>query len=269
MMKMISMIFIFIFIGCGQIGTESNDLVVQSPSEDPQTQPGPEGFSPTDLTGLSVWLDTSDASTIHTNINCNSQAENTERVSCVQDKSGNDNHATASGQDRPTLSGGVLQFNGQAQSTSNGNCLDLSPFSGQTIIMVVDNTLTASDGIHGLLGSSLNGQYLFVSTNKGYLVSFDGTGSDQGRVALNNSPYNAFAGNNGSTNFGSSLTLLSAQYQTPQSNWENIGCFNHSSGPKSYRANYDLLEILIFDRVLTTEEHTELKTYLNNKWSIY
>jgi hypothetical protein len=260
------MLFLFVYVGCGnQIGTESNGLIIQTPSEEPL----PKVFAPTDLSGLSVWLDISDDSTLHTNTDCNSEASNSQKISCVQDKSGNANNATASGVDRPTLSGGVLQFNGDASPTNTGNCLDLSSFSGQTIIMVLDNAITSGGGIHGLLGSNSNGQYMFISTNMGYLVSFDGTTSQKGRVAINNNPYNALAANNGSSNLGSSLTLLSAEYENPHSNWENIGCFNHNSGPKTYRANYDLLEIIIFDRVLTDDEHSELKSYLNDKWSIY
>jgi len=267
MNRLLILIFIFSFFGCGnKLGTDSNGLISQSPSGEPL----PEVFSPADLSGISVWLDISDSSTLHTNTSCNSQASNSQRISCVQDKSGNANHATASGLDRPTLSGRVLQFIGDASATNTGNCLDLSSFSGQTIIMVVDNAVTSGDGFHGLLGSNNNSQYMFISTNKGYLVSFDGTTGARGRVALNDNIYNAYNGNNGGpTNFESGLTLLSAEYENPHSNWQNIGCFNHSSGAKTYRANYDLLEIIIYDRFLTDEEHSEIKTYLNNKWSIY
>lgn len=71
------------------------------------------------------------------------------------------------------------------------------------------------------------------------------------------------------SNLDSSLQLLDIEFEDPHSNWVNLGCFNHSSGPKTYRANFDLVEIVVFDSVVSSENATQIKDYLNAKHSIY
>ena len=59
------------------------------------------------------------------------------------------------------------------------------------------------------------------------------------------------------------------EYTAPITDWVNLGCFNHSSGSKYYRANYDMLEIITYSSTLTSGEITEVLDYLNNKHTVY
>lgn len=267
-MKLSRVLFILIFFySCeGPIGT-SNESKLSGSSGSVVV---PEVFSPTDIASVEVWLDASDPSTIFQESDCSVSAVSAmDKVGCLQDKSGNNNHASAAGSDRPSYLANAIQFSGNADPSNIGNCFDLSSFSAQTVFVVVDNITSNVDGFHGLLGHSTNDDYLFLSSSKGYTVSFDGTGTDRGRFSINDGEISAFGENVGANDLDSSFQLLHLEFEDSHTGWENIGCFNHSSGPKTYRSNFDLNEIVIFSRQLSSDEVEEVKNYLNTKWSIY
>ena len=143
-----------------------------------------------------MWLDGTDTGTMYTDSGCSSGVSgNGQSVGCWEDKSGNNNDATASGGDRPTYDTGSVDFVGSANSSATGQCFDIPTQTAQTVFLVVENATDSTDGIHGILGETGTNDYLFLSTNKGYTVSFDGAGSATGRVAINNGAFTSAGGN--------------------------------------------------------------------------
>lgn len=266
-MKILLLLTLSMLFSCdSSIGTSGGSKLANS-ADAPAVVPS--AFSPTDISGIEVWLDASDETSRFQQSDCTISATSAlDKVGCLRDKSGNNNHATASGADRPSYLGDSIQFIGDANPSNNGTCFDLSTFAGQTVFIVLDNITTSVDGFHGLLGHSTNDDYLFLSTNKGYAVSFDGSGADHGRFSINDSALSAFGENVGS-NLDSSLKLMQLEFEDAHSGWVNIGCFNHGSGAKTYRSNFDLNEIIIYSGTPSDAEALVIKNYLNAKWSVY
>ncbi len=248
-----------------QIGTSTITLTVSDGSLSSQdTFELDVSYSPKLISGISLWLDAKDSSTLFQDDACSTPSGNSDSIGCWLDKSGNDNKSTATGTDRPLLSSDAVRFVGSAAADSVGNCMGLEPFSAQTIVLVVDNAQTSSDGIHGIFGNIDSSDYLFISTNKGYAASFDGTQSDTGRVAKNDSPFSG-TGEDVGSNITSSLQLLILEFSLPHSGWNALGCMNVDR----YRANLDLIEMLSFTGTLSASDLSDLKTYLNSKHIIY
>ncbi len=226
-------------------------------------------FNPNKLSGVTIWLDASDTSTLYTDSSCTtSVTTNNDPIGCWQDKSTAANNATASGADRPLYSSAAaVMFTGTATNNNTGECLDVTSMDAQSQYLVLENAQNSSSGLHGLLGNSDQNKYLFLSTSQGYAVSFDGTVGDQGRFAINGDAFSGYGTNIGS-NLSSAEQIFSGEFQNAQSGWVNIGCFNHSSGPKNYRANFDLKEIITLSGTLSTSEKEELEGYLACKWDL-
>ncbi|MGB0453774.1 MAG: hypothetical protein ACPGJV_08655 [Bacteriovoracaceae bacterium] len=225
---------------------------------------------PTLVGGNTIWLDASDSSTIFQDTGCTVASTNSDPVGCWQDKSGNNNHVTASGGDRPTLSSSTIQFSGDAGANTTGNCMDLNSIStAQTIIIVIENAITVLDGAHAVLGFTDFNEFLFLSTNRGYTVSFNGTGSTTGQVAINNGSFSSTGEDVGASNVTSSLQILTMKYTSSLSTWAMIGCMTVTNADKRFRANYDLIEMIVYDNNISSDDLTNILNYLNAKHTVY
>lgn len=214
-------------------------------------------FSPTDISGLALWLDASDAATV--------TLDGSSNVELWADKSGNGRNATQSTVlNRPNYSAtlGLRVTTGQRMDLAANLALN-----DCTVFGVYSNTgalLSFTDSPNSVEGSSEGRSPLYWSGWSGWNSSLV-TGTAPNIVAPG-----AFSGpeilrfrRNGTTlNFaiGTSVTTKTAattaiNIQSPIGNRQtNLG------------ADYRLRELVVYSRSLTDGEVTSVYSYLKAKW---
>lgn len=222
------------------------------------------GFAPTDISGLFVWIDASDTSTI---------THSSGSVSQINDKSGNGRHFTQStGSLQPvtgveTLNGlNVLDF--PSSDKMEWTLSSASRSDPWTVFMVVKSI--AKGRVNLSLGS--NNGFAPVTWDEfdkvGFLIGgliWSGTGphisnwvihtttsSYSGSTAtmaalINGSTYNTYSG---------SMNEMSGKF------WLN----GDSAGAM---ADAHMAEVIIYKATLTTDERAAVHSYLNAKWAVY
>lgn len=199
-------------------------------------------------------------------------AESGDAVYRWKDQSGSENHATQETMaDRPLYNGSAIVFSGEATSTTDGQYFEMPRFDGQTFIAVLEDIQTATGDAHGFVGQTPGANYtdIFLSSGGfGYPVSMDGTSSATGSMAIGGQELSGTATNVGSGDFPDSLSILFAQYSSPQSNWEYLGGIIRSGTSVHFRGNYKLRELIVYNRVLDCDERNSIENYLSDKYSI-
>lgn len=221
-----------------------------------------EGFLPTDLTGLKLWFDANDPTTI--------TDDGGGLVSQWNDKSGGANNVLATGNERPLVVADVQ--NGKPVIRFDGitNFMEMTPFTqiNQPVtIAIVCNMPT--------------------NTNSDRQV-FDGVEANPQRIAFlnsNDSPSRHFLFAGGlafkSTNVDRVIRLFTLVYDGASSNLRidsaNIATAdpgsNSTTGIKFGLEQFgtgpgdpDICEFVFYDRILSTQERTDLENYLQTKW---
>jgi hypothetical protein len=234
-------------------------------------------FSPADLGGLYMWFDASDSSTL---------TIDTGKVIGWDDKSGNGRNLTEGGNvivDNSTFSNQTLYFDGTRNVTrlyrtfSITNLFTLFPdgithyivskwpetetlqrslfgWAKDAITYTQDDLLTGNYGGLCYFGRIKNGSVLFITpppypplaSNKLDLVKYS---------HVYPSPYTH------TIEVNDSIISASANID-PLVGRFTIGECNDST--ENWIGN--LAEFLVYDKILTTEEDTKVKTYLKNKW---
>lgn len=235
----------------------------------------PPAFSPTDIAGLELWLDASDASTI---------TETSGAVSQWDDKSGNAHHVTSSGSSRPTtgtrtISGlNVLDFNGIANRmeradglgiTGNPNLVAFVVYNQDSVpdvfnftFTLVDNTGTGGNtiGLAAADGSFRfnNGNQVFTSATNGAteIAVWERSAGDtygDGRFFRDGVEQTESANGNptGTPNLLDQLTVIGA-----------------SKSGGSYVGQIDgmIAEIVVYNAALSASEKNQVDNYLADKW---
>lgn len=246
------------FAMCGfggvYLGTNSIDTVLQG-----------DQFKPTDISGLALWLDASDTSTLWDSPVGGSLSVNGGAVGRWEDKSGNNNHAT------------------------NGVIADMPKRS--------DN---ARNGKTGILFDTTDFYHMYKTASIGTLSTVFIVQNSKSRA--NYAPLVAIPGAGTylvSAESGGSGTTINANVGTPLMYWSGIlqgvvtrnmvylnglnkaviyslTSVNFTAWPSIYISgwgayfNYsgDMYDILIYNRVLTTSERQQVEKYLSAKWAI-
>jgi hypothetical protein len=258
----------------------SNSNTQQCPANyDPST------FSPKDISGIRLWLDASDFTTLFEDEICTDTTDGyADRVRCWKDKSGNGYQATqSSGGDSPSwyndggkghvcFEGKYLKINGSPNGAvfPNGSTLSQMEF-----FMVFETTQTyARRAFSYPLGSDVKmclpygGGYVnwqFNTYQSGNMPTFS-TYTTNTKYLWNCYAYTSGSGNElkcwnndnniiSSTNTGPAVTVGTQHFY--------IGC----DGPsKTYCQYMHLYEFLVYDRRLTDEERQKARTYLYKRW---
>ena len=228
-------------------------------------------FSPTDISGLALWLDASDTSTI---------TEVGGSVSQWDDKSGNGYDVTqASGAVQPST--GLVTVNGRnvlsfvlGDFLSNASGV-ITGSTNRTIFGVVNDppaTPTGSNDVVFGLGVNSNGQAFYGTTEVAIRVWGGNTIYDSG--VPSSGPSIIAWGLNGTTVSdlfaranGVALGVTSVSFPTRVINTQaptNIG-----QGPTASQ-NYegDIAEILMYDSALSGTDIDKVEQYLANKWGV-
>ena len=245
-------------------------------------------FSPTEISGLALWLDASSDTLYTTDAgpvvavaspldiagcvgwwdadNAASITESGGLVSQWNDRSGQGNHATASTTARPTtgtrsLNGrNVLDFDG----TANGMATSLADTATQTVFFVAVSDVASSAGrVWGFGGGNRgafpdSGAWGFWRQQTAGAISF-------GTTASATSPSVAcalFSSNSSLTTFGNG-----AQGTTNDPVDSFGGTFAIGKEASNFHNGY-VAEIVIYNTALTTADRARVEAYLAAKWGI-
>ena len=224
-------------------------------------------FSPTDISGLQLWLDADDSETI---------TLNGSTVSQWDDKSGNDYHvsqSTASYQPTYTASAlnskSVVSFDGSNDVLRNNSVTPVSGSSSRTVFVVYNVTGGAGNGVF-TLGNTLNSAARqFVCTReiaircfgvtRVFTESNDGTTYMIVTYMLDGTTGNDLA----AFKNGSALTVQSAT--------NGATTLNTAAGieiPNDGVSGTNIAEILVYDSALSTSDRESVESYLSTKWGI-
>lgn len=237
------------------------------------------GFDPKSISGLSLWFDPSDSTTLYQNSSLTSPiTADGQTVSGMADKSGNNYYATST--NGPTYKTNIvngksiLRFNG-SQWINNVSY----PFPNTAYSIFAIGYLTTfysgGGGYQRLLQAYPDG-ILFLGTLNSVVATFTGTGGWQGGVAANSASYNwlgswylvqmhltgstlyPFVTGNAQSAKGSSSTGSFTNL--------NIGGANGAySGQPWYG---DIGEILVYNSYLADVDRQKIEGYLAWKWGI-
>jgi len=234
-------------------------------------RPRQTGFSPGQISGLALWLDAADTSTITKDIG----------ASEWRDKSGvgSKKFVQATGNDQPatgteTMNGkNVLRFDGSSDFmtaadpflTGTGNGVPFSLFIVQRIIAATNFGMTyTTGGGFEFRQSSTTGSMQVNSDSATTVHTF--TGSSVGVDEIVTLIFPSGATNNLFYQRGTAQTLSGSAQAKPQTatNTHTIGRRTGGSLP----ANVRIAEIIAYQALLTDLQRKAVESYLGKKWGI-
>ncbi len=228
--------------------------------------------NPSDLSGLVMWLDGDDETTMFLNNNCTGAATEGSNIGCWADKSpvGTSDAVQATSGDRPTFAANavgdrsVMRFDKTSSTAGNGmtiNTLDVNnPYS-----MFIVNRYYKQSNRGRSLQSASNNWLLGLwhgSSARHYAGGWNTSSSEQAAtigewtidVAVNNGASTQAYSN------GVNVTSSSTAKTYPRSMALSGKGFGSEYG------NIDIAEVLIYSRALSDSERTKVDAYLGNKW---
>jgi hypothetical protein len=229
-------------------------------------------FSPNDISGLQLWLDGSDTSTMYDAISGGSLVAIDGAIARWEDKSVNNNHAIQS-----------VSNNRPLRKASQLNSLNGVEFDGENDILEGSEVLTdypysvfsvckfTSDTDIGLIFGQRNIEYLptIYKYGENGIRLYSGQNLEASDVVNNNSWYSLrFIGNE----------------ENSEIYINNVLAVSGNAGSGSLRGNYLLgsqpdyfggtwqgivyAELLVYNKILSSEETSEIESYINTKWDI-
>ncbi len=244
----------------------------------------PGTFSPKDISGIRLWLDASDFTTMFEDESCTDTTDGYgDRVRCWKDKSGNGYIANqSSGGDSPNwyddYGKGHVCFSSQflrVVGNPNGAVFPVGSTLSQMEFMIVADLQGTNAGrtLSYNLGSGIrlwmpdssgNLNWQFNTNVTGNLISFSSNAYD--KYVMNCYASIEASGNElkcwkndqnilSSTNTGPAVTVGTQNFF--------IGC---ESSSKSFCQTIHIYELIIYDRKLNDEERMKLKSYLYKRW---
>jgi hypothetical protein len=228
---------------------------------------GGSSFTPASISGLQLWLDAADASTIFdaTSGGLNFLADNSQ-VARWEDKSSNNRHLYQPITNaRPVLKTGikngnnVIRFDGLNDLLSSSFQTILTPY---TVVLVA---YPKSDtGGYRVLFSGNNNLISAGYDNAAQVFLYTSTGFSSPRSKPTTFEI-YFATVNGSN---SKLAINENFNVSGSVTNQSMSSFALGTNTVSYFFQNDYAEVLIYNKALTDSEASELKIYLNQKWGI-
>ena len=224
---------------------------------------GETAFSPDDISDLVVWLDASDSDTVLHTSNAVTNWQNKVDASCCFTAVGGAS-ARPSTNTRTQNSRNVIDFDGTSDYLKNTTASSSLPL---TVFMVcaVDNVI----GVYSMFDSANTTYRLLIRPNAGVWQLFtsslgtNNTGGNYTATGWNLLRYEVTSG--GSQSLYSTNTLQVTHSGITQG-YDGI-MLGTDATPSPY---FDgaFAEILMYNRALTTDQITQLETYLADKWGI-
>jgi len=224
-------------------------------------------FSPSDVSGLAIWLDASDDTTLFDATSGGILPANNGDVHRWEDKSGNGRHFTRATSGRPT------------RVTSAVNSKDAVRFVGLQHITRTGGTFGAADIVNVFsVSQTADSTYLFLSGSTSNSTYLDATQSGNGSAPNGGlATVTGFRVNGAATTAtrgalltarGSSTNILSVLgIAATNANWANFE-FNYRHGGGFEVSDGYVCELLIYGSSITTTERDSIESYLATKWGV-
>lgn len=223
-----------------------------------QQAPAGGSFVPTDISGIQLWLDGSDAATI---------TETGGAVSAWNDKSGNTRHYAAASGKEPTLvsavknGNSIIRFDGSTDGPMTATWSISQPF---TLFVVCVSDVATTSNRH-VIGTSTTCRF---STNGGANAPFFTAGSFQNlTTAVDETAWHVYhlEFNGASSEGGADGTVtVTGNIGTNGMSNPEIGARGATSDPM----DGDLAEIIIYNSILGASDFSSVVSYLGSKWAI-
>lgn len=222
------------------------------------------GFSPANISGLALWFDSSDISTI---------IQSGGYVSQWNDKSGYNRHATQSSGSSQPMTGSVtlnslnvLDFDGTNDFMNvDSSIYSITESSNHLFVVCSRDVLTTEHRSFFGLSSSGHGWGLKLQSGASSQQQFLHGTSPIDLGTISTASGHVFEGKRsgatveGSLNDGNISAGVASNFTLSSL---TIGC---RPGGSAY-LNGAIAEIIVFDRVLTAAERTKINLYLKTKW---
>jgi hypothetical protein len=220
-------------------------------------------WTPAQLSGLSLWLDADDASTI---------TLNGSTVSQWDDKSGNLNHVfQATSSKQPTLLTGEVDFDGADDMLTAASPILTGSFADQLTLFSVSRLQSDSGYLYGAVDSDGTALYQdtaqigLANTLTGANVNHVTHGITYGSRGLIGAVYN-----NQSLIYSLNGTTITAAYAytfaAPSTAFTIANRLNGTASVTYWRGAHS--EIIALNRAITTAERQKLEGYLAHKWGL-
>jgi hypothetical protein len=244
-------------------------------------------FAPTDISGLQLWLDASDTSTLY-NATAGGSLVTADgsAVARWQDKSGNNRHIIQSTSNaRPLLKTSikngknVLRFDGSNDALAIASSFANTSNTTFAFIAFKHNSTTQTGSGGGrILNVSFNGTNNRCYAGSGSAFINSKIGATLGRAGTDNvntsrgidlnSLLLAFGRSNNSAG-QVFINGTSAGSLTPVNGGSATTQFLQVGGDANGYLNGDVYEVLMYSAPLTTVQRQAVESYLNTKWSLY
>jgi hypothetical protein len=227
-------------------------------------------FSPLSLSPA-LWLDGNDPATMFDATSGGSPSALDAAVKRWADKSGNSNHATQGNSGKEPLRKTTgLQFDGSNDGLQVASITLASRFSlfavgtftnAKPLFIEHGPNVNTNDGfyVYGTIGNCF---LIKRTTNTTAVGAVNWMGSARAVIELNSDATNAFVAKNGT--IPSTSTSAMAAPTGNVTDALNIACRNQSS----VFGDGIMHELIIVNRITTTTERTQLRTFLAAKWAI-
>jgi hypothetical protein len=254
-------------------------------------------FSPSSISGLQLWLDASDSTTLSQSSGGSPASSDGDPIGYWADKSGNGRHAVQTdGTKKPALKLAIQNGKNVARWDGTNDFLTIAGSSSTMKFLHSTNST-----VFAVFSSSVNNKCLLSTDNNstnvvGYGIYLDTTGGNITHVISKGSaplviayqanigsitakclltvvskPSNATAADRSSISKNSGTPVTANTYTGTPTTSNSYGDFNVGARAFSNDVNLngDICELVIFNSALDSNDKSRIENYLNAKWSIF
>lgn len=235
---------------------------------------------PATLSGLVVWLDAGDLSSIYQDSTFLTPAVADSVVGALRDRISTNHVIQTSPTSKPILkvsiqnSRHVVRFDGTDDQLSKSSFQD---FGDAYTVFAVAKYSSAGDTSQAILdvaisGSSGSGFSLYHESGAIWRVRDATTNRSVTGANCRDNVFRIFRGVVSTTLsqfWINNASVGTIAYTAPNPNTLNSLVIGRLAGNVGYSFNGDLAELMIYSRNLTAQEQTDIETYLNAKWAVY
>lgn len=249
------------------------------------TAPITFGYLPTDISGLTLWLDAADANTLYSDLAATQKVGfrlDGQPVAAWRDKASNAKFvATGAAPDYATVNiKGInstypsVRFTQASKQLDVSGSVTLTTHNRMTYFAVIQ-LISATDDIYMM--NLVNGNSVIVnlafeplrfSGTGSYILRMDGTVNGSTQIANTGAPFQIDVYADASTTNANQIHPASVAYTDTRTGGSLNTAYTGSIGQGTGTYDLRVSEILVYDRNLDSTERGQINTYLTRKWGL-